>query len=123
MPFARSTPLFYYNKDMFAEIGVTEAPKTWDEFIGYAPQLVKKDGDTLTQAAFAHPSSGSYIAWLFQGVVWQYGGQYSDAEFNMQLNQGGCIDAGNMYRSSVADGWASTPRMSTRTSSMVSTPR
>jgi sn-glycerol 3-phosphate transport system substrate-binding protein len=109
MPFARSTPLFYYNRDAFAEIGVTEAPKTWDEFTGYAQQLVQKDGDTLTRAAFAHPSSGSYIAWLFQGVVWQFGGQYSDADFNMQINQGGSVEAGNFYRSSVADGWASTP--------------
>lgn len=109
MPFARSTPLFYYNRDMFGEIGVTEAPKTWEEFTAYAPQLVQKDGDTLTRAAFAHPSSGSYIAWLFQGVVWQFGGQYSDADFNMQVNEGGSVEAGNFYRSSVADGWASTP--------------
>ena len=109
MPFARSTPLFYYNKAAFQEVGLSEAPKTWDEFIAVAPNLVKKDGDTVTRSAFAHPSSGSYIAWLFQGVVWQYGGEYSDADFNMKVNQGGSIDAGNMYRSSVVDGWASTP--------------
>jgi len=69
MPFARSTPLFYYNKAAFQEVGLSEAPKTWDEFIAVAPNLVKKDGDTVTRSAFAHPSSGSYIAWLFQGVV------------------------------------------------------
>ena len=109
IPFARSTPLFYYNKDMYAEIGVTEAPKTWDEFLTIAPQLVQRDGDTLSRAAFAHPSSGSYIAWLFQGVIWQFGGQYSDDDFNMMLNQEGGVAAGNFYRSSVADGWASTP--------------
>ena len=109
MPFARSTPLFYYNRDMFAEVGLTEAPKTWEEFAAVAPQLVQRDGDTLTRAAFAHPSSGSYIAWLFQGVVWQFGGQYSTPEFEMQLNQGGAVEAGEFYRSSVADGWASTP--------------
>jgi sn-glycerol 3-phosphate transport system substrate-binding protein len=109
MPMARSTPLFYYNKEAFAEAGVTEAPKTWEEFMGYAPQLVTKDGDTITRSAFAHPSSASYIAWLFQGVVWQYGGEYSDAEFNMKLNEEGAVAAGNFYRSSVADGWATTP--------------
>ena len=109
MPFARSTPLFYYNKDGFKDAGLTDAPKTWDEFVAVAPQLVKKDGDTVTRSAFAHPSSGSYIAWLFQGVVWQYGGEYSDADFNIKINQGGSIAAGNMYRSSVVDGWASTP--------------
>jgi sn-glycerol 3-phosphate transport system substrate-binding protein len=75
----------------------------------YAPQLVKKDGDTITRAAFGHPSSASYIAWLFQGVVWQFGGEYSDADFNMKLNEEGAVAAGNFYRSSVADGWATTP--------------
>ena len=78
MPFARSTPLFYYNKAAFQEVGLTEAPKTWDEFIAKAPDLVKKDGDTVTRSAFAHPSSASYIAWLFQGVVWQYGGELTN---------------------------------------------
>jgi sn-glycerol 3-phosphate transport system substrate-binding protein len=109
MPMARSTPLFYYNRDAFKEVGVTEAPKTWDEFMTYAPQLAKKDGDTITRAAFGHPSSASYIAWLFQPVVWQHGGEYSDAEFNMKLNEEGAVAAGNFYRSSVADGWATTP--------------
>lgn len=109
MPFARSTPLFYYNKEAFAEVSQTTAPATWDEFLAYASDLVTKDGDTITRSAFAHPSAGSYVAWLFQSVVWQYGGQYSDAEFDMQLNQGGSIDAGNLYRSSVQDGWATTP--------------
>jgi len=109
MPFARSTPLFYYNTAALQEVGMSAAPKTWEEFLPVAPQLVQKDGDTITRAAFAHPSSGSYIAWLFQGVVWQYGGQYSDAEFNMKLNEPGAVEAGNFYRSSVADGWATTP--------------
>jgi sn-glycerol 3-phosphate transport system substrate-binding protein len=109
MPFARSTPLFYFNRDMFAEVGMTEAPKTWDELMAVAPDLAQREGDTLTRAAFAHPAAASYIAWLFQGVVWQFGGQYSDADFNMQLNQEGSVAAGNFYRSSVADGWASTP--------------
>ena len=109
IPFARSTPLFYYNKKILGTIGVTEAPKTWDEFIAYAPQLVKKDGDTVTQSAFAHATSGSYISWLFQSAVWQYGGAYSDADFNILIDQGGAIDAGNMFRDSVQNGWATTP--------------
>jgi len=109
MPFARSTPLFYYNKAAFQEAGLSEAPKTWDELAAAAPKLVKKDGDTLTQAAYAHRTAANYIAWVFQGLVWAYGGQYSDADFNMLINQGGAIDAGNQYLASVTDGWASTP--------------
>ena len=109
MPFARSTPIFYYNTAMLGEVGLTEAPKTWDEFVAVAPDLVQREGDTVTRSAFAHRSSASYIAWVFQGVVWQYGGQYSDADFNMLINQSGAVDAGNFFRTSVQDGWASTP--------------
>jgi sn-glycerol 3-phosphate transport system substrate-binding protein len=109
IPFARSTPLFYYNKGIFAEAGLSKAPETWAEFVEAAPAMVTKDGDTITRSAFAHPSSGSYIAWLFQGVVWQHNGAYSDPEFNIQLNQGGAVTAGELYRNSVLDGWATTP--------------
>lgn len=109
LPFARSTPLFYYNKDIFAEAGLEAAPETWDELVAAAPKLVQKDGDTVTRSAFAHPNSASYVAWLFQPVVWQYGGAYSDPEFNIMINQEKAVAAGNFYRSSVVDGWATTP--------------
>ncbi len=109
IPFARSTPLFYYNKDVFAAAGLTKAPETWAEFIAAAPAMVTKDGDTITRSAFAHPSAGSYIAWLFQGVVWQHNGQYSDADFTIKLNEAGAVTAGELYKASVKDGWATTP--------------
>jgi sn-glycerol 3-phosphate transport system substrate-binding protein len=104
MPFARSTPLFYYNKTMFDAAGITELPKTWSEFAEIAPSLV--DGD---RKAFAHPSGASYIAWLFQGVTWAFGGSYSTPEFEITIDSPETVAAGEFYRASVADGWASTP--------------
>jgi sn-glycerol 3-phosphate transport system substrate-binding protein len=49
------------------------------------------------------------VAWLFQPVVWQYGGSYSDADFNININKPEAVAAGEFYKSSVADGWATTP--------------
>jgi sn-glycerol 3-phosphate transport system substrate-binding protein len=109
LPFARSTPLFYYNADAFAEAGLNEAPTNWSQIVEAAPRLVQRDGDTVTRSAFAHPRSGSYIAWLFQCVVWQHEGLYSDPDFTIRLNEGGAVAAGEFYRSSVVDGWATTP--------------
>lgn len=109
VPFARSTPLFYYNKEAFAEVGLTEAPTNWSQLVEVAPELVRTEGGTVTRSAFAHPDSASYVAWLFQGVVWQHGGQYSDADFNIKINEEGAVAAGEFYRSSVQDGWATTP--------------
>ncbi|MBC8163907.1 MAG: ABC transporter substrate-binding protein, partial [Roseiflexaceae bacterium] len=109
VPFARSTPLFYYNKDMWAEAGLPDrGPETWAEMTEWAPQLLQKDGDTITRAAFAHPSAASYVAWLFQGVIWQHGGEYSTPDFKITLNSPEGIRAAELYRQSVngADAWA-----------------
>ncbi len=111
VPFARSTPLFYYNKDIWAEAGLPDrGPETWAELVEWAPKLIKKDGDTITRAAFGHPNAGSYIAWLFQGVIWQHGGAYSTPDFNITLNEPNSIRAAELYRSSVngPNAWAIT---------------
>jgi len=105
IPFARSTPIFYYDIDAFAEVGLTSSPKTWDEFTAVANDLVRKDGDTVTRSAFAHLTAAGYIAWAFQGVVWQWGGRYSDDDFNIMINQPEAVAAAEFYRQSVADGW------------------
>jgi sn-glycerol 3-phosphate transport system substrate-binding protein len=103
IPFARSTPLFYYNKDLWEEAGLPDrAPENWEEFMEWAPQLT--NGDRL---AFAHPNSASYVAWLFQGVIWQFGGQYSTPEFEMTMLDENSVRAGQFYRDTTSDlGWA-----------------
>jgi sn-glycerol 3-phosphate transport system substrate-binding protein len=106
LPMARSTPLFYYNVDAFAEVGLEEAPEFWSELVEVAPELVRKDGDTITRSAFTHPTGASYIAWLFQAVIWQHQGVYSDPDFTIRINEPNGVRAGQLYRSSVADGWA-----------------
>lgn len=101
IPFARSTPLFYYNKQMFADAGLEDrAPETWAEFMEWAPSLNKPDAETPV-SAFMHPNGASYIAWLFQGVVWQFGGKYSDPDFTMHMTHADTIRAGQFYKDSV----------------------
>ena len=40
LPYGRSTPLFYYNKDHFKAAGLPDrAPTTWQEFAEWAPKL------------------------------------------------------------------------------------
>lgn len=108
VPFARSTPLFYYNKTIWAEAGLPDrGPETWDEFEEWAPRLVQRDGNTLARAAFVHPNAGSYIAWLFQGVTWQFGGRYSTPAFEMTMTDPNTVAAGEFYRSTVNEhSWA-----------------
>ena len=102
MPFARSTPLFYYNKEKWAAAGLPDrGPETWDEFMEWAPKLVEMEGDEMKVAAFSHPDGASYIAWLFQGVAWQFGGRYSDPDFNMYLADEKTVAAGQFYKDTV----------------------
>ncbi len=110
VPFARSTPIFYYNKEMWEEAGLPDrGPETWDEFEEWAQDLVVSDGDSLERSAFAHPGAASYIAWLFQGVIWQYEGLYSDPDFTIRINEAEGVEAADFYRRSVEEGWATTP--------------
>lgn len=103
LPFARSTPLFYYNKDAYKKAGLPDrAPKTWDEFTkDFAPKL--KGSIDATQSIFAN---GGYSAWYFQGVIWQFGGAYSDKDFKMMIAEPKGVQAGEFYRSSIKEGWS-----------------
>ncbi len=46
------------------------------------------------------------VAWLFQGVIWQFGGRYSDPDFTIRLAEPAGVQAGRFYQSTVAEGWA-----------------
>jgi sn-glycerol 3-phosphate transport system substrate-binding protein len=112
VPMARSTPLFYYNKTHWAEAGLPDrGPETWDEMMEWAPKLVQKEGSQLTRAAFGHPGAASYIAWLFQGVAWQFEGQYSRDDFTMTMTDPNTVEAGVFYGDTVNTyQWATFPK-------------
>lgn len=76
VPYARSTPLFYYNKDHWSEAGLDDAaPATWEEFNDQAPKLVESAG---VDAAFAFPMQDQYPGWTLSNVVWGWGGGWSN---------------------------------------------
>lgn len=103
LPFARSTPIFYYNKDAWAKAGLPDrGPNTWDEFINdFAPKL-----KPLAPMVHAIGGAASYSAWVFQGVDWAYGGSYSDPDFTIRIQEPNSVKAGEMWRSMVTSGIA-----------------
>jgi sn-glycerol 3-phosphate transport system substrate-binding protein len=101
LPFARSTPVFYYNRDAFSKAGYDRAPKSWDEFTAdFVPKLKGQ-----APVIFGIGGAASYAAWVFQGVVWQFGGSYSDPDFTIRIQEPNAVKAGEFWRSSVTDGW------------------
>ncbi|MFD5276579.1 ABC transporter substrate-binding protein [Pseudarthrobacter sp. NPDC058362] len=75
LPYGRSTPLFYYNKDHFKAAGLPDrAPATWQEFAEWAPKLKAASG---AQYAFMHPALAGYAGWTLQNNLWGEGGAWS----------------------------------------------
>ncbi|MFC4945303.1 ABC transporter substrate-binding protein [Pseudonocardia sp. GCM10023141] len=76
IPWARSTPLFYYNKAHWAAAGLPDrTPKTWEEFADWAPKL--QSAVPGVQHAFQMPALAGYAGWSFQNLLWGYGGGWS----------------------------------------------
>ncbi|WP_126427183.1 ABC transporter substrate-binding protein [Brevibacillus marinus] len=70
MPFNRSTPLLYINRDMLKQAGLPEeGPKTWDELRSFAEKLSGGAGETQTWG-FSTPID----IWFYEALVFQNGG-------------------------------------------------
>ena len=91
MPFNSSTPVFFYNKDMFKKAGLdpNKPPKTWDE--------VEADALKLKDAGIACPYTSSWETWvqLENMSAWHnvpfasrdngFGGMDAKLEFNNEV--------------------------------------
>jgi sn-glycerol 3-phosphate transport system substrate-binding protein len=101
VPYGRSTPLFYFNKDHFAAAGLPDrAPETWEEFEGWAPEL------TQGETAYMYPDLAGYAGWTLQNVLWGQGAAWSD-EWEITCNSPEAVQAMQWVQDSVfANGWA-----------------
>ena len=73
VPFQRSTPVLYWNKDAFKDAGLDPEtpPATWDEMVAFGKKLTKRDSaGNVSQWGVRIPSSG-FPYWLFQGLTTQ----------------------------------------------------
>ena len=78
IPFQRSTPIFYYNKDHFREVGLDpdKPPTTWDELLEAARLLTIRDSrGNVTRWGFADITSDT---WTIQALILQAGGEYAN---------------------------------------------
>ncbi len=80
LPFQRSTPVLYYNKEAFREAGLDpeQPPQTWEELVEYAKKLTKRDAQgRVVRWGVAIPSENR-STWLLEGLVIQAGGLLYD---------------------------------------------
>jgi sn-glycerol 3-phosphate transport system substrate-binding protein len=101
LPYARSTPLFYYNKTVWQQAGLPDrGPTSWQEFDEWGPRLQNVVGSG--KLAHGWGNATDYLGWTFQGPVRTFGGRYSD-QFDLKFTESGTIAAANYLRSSIHD--------------------
>ncbi len=75
MPYNNSTPLLYYNADLFRDAGLDPdaPPSTWDELHAAASALAVRDGSQLTRWGIGLATSPG---WLMDAFLGQAGGRF-----------------------------------------------
>ncbi|MBT2585857.1 ABC transporter substrate-binding protein [Arthrobacter sp. ISL-95] len=104
LPYGRSTPLFYYNKDHFKAAGLPDrAPATWQEFAEWASKLKATSG---AQYAYIYPALAGYAGWTLQNNLWGWGGSWS-RDWDITCDSPQSVAALQWAQDSIyKDGWA-----------------
>jgi sn-glycerol 3-phosphate transport system substrate-binding protein len=78
IPFSRSTPGMYYNKDAFAESGLDpeKPPLTWEELVSDARKLTRRQSDGTTRWGIELPASD----WFYYALTFANGGETLSAD-------------------------------------------
>src|SRR5262252_4355698 len=78
VPFQRSTPVMYYNKDAFAEVGLDpeKPPLIWNELVSAAQKLTRRAGDRTTRWGLELPPN----AWIYYALAFANGGEMLSAD-------------------------------------------
>jgi sn-glycerol 3-phosphate transport system substrate-binding protein len=99
LPYARSTPLFYYNKPVWERAGLPDrGPHSWQEFDEWGPRLQRVVG--AGKWAHGWGNATSYLSWTFEGPDWTFGGAYS-RKWTLTFTDPATIAAGNFLRDSI----------------------
>ena len=77
-PFQNSTPILYYNTDMFKAAGLDpeKPPVTWQEWVDDAKKLTIMDGKNFKQSGVTILSMYDTLGWLVSGFTMSNGGEY-----------------------------------------------
>ena len=101
LPYIRSTPVFYYNKELFEEVNATEAPVTFAQLGEISKKLmaegkVEKGFELLNDPA-----------WFVQNMIYQLGSNMlsEDGLSAPCLEDGALLEVLSQWRQWVDEGW------------------
>lgn len=97
IPFATSTPILYYNPDLFEQAGLDGPPATWDEFFDAARTIKNETG------AYGVSLAANNWGWQLQSQIWSQGGEYSNADFDTFVDSPTWIEEFGRWRDLIHD--------------------
>ena len=89
----------FYNKDLFAKAGLTDAPKTWAELTDYAEKLT--DPAAKVYGATFSARAGEEGTFQFLPIIQMSGGGYDN------VSTAGAAEVLDLWKKMVDNGWAS----------------
>jgi sn-glycerol 3-phosphate transport system substrate-binding protein len=99
LPLMRSTPLLYYNRDMFKEVGLPDrVPNTWNEFKEFCDKLTKVEGDQTVRQGVSYTMGRTTAHWYLQAAIYAFGGEVSDEDFNILLEEPEAVAAAQLWQ-------------------------
>jgi len=105
LPFNRSTPIAYYNKDLFRELGLTP-PTTWEELTVVARTATKRGrGDAVDRWGFECPVDW----WFWAALVGQAGGTVIAEDGTPELGGEAGVRAVELWQRLVQERWMKPP--------------
>ena len=104
IPWQRSTPILYYNKGAFEEVGLDpeKPPSTWAELVEFGKKLTVRKGNETTRWGVEVPA----IDWIFANFAIQAGqhlGSLEDDPCAVFLDTPASVQAGTFLRSLQAE--------------------
>ncbi len=92
LPYARSVPVLYYNKDAFKEAGIAQPPATWAEFASDAAKLTIRQGSQVTRWGAEFPLDA--YNWIVYALIYEAGGEVISPDLKrLYLDRPAAVDA------------------------------
>jgi sn-glycerol 3-phosphate transport system substrate-binding protein len=87
VPFQNSTPLLYYNVDIYKEVGLDpdHPPATWEEWVAAAKRIAKRDGAQTSRWGIMMPGTYDYLGWITSGLAMSNGGEFYNAGYGGEV--------------------------------------
>lgn len=96
LPFNKSVPAYFFNKDRFNEYRIEAFPRTWDEFFTAMKTMTvdtDKDG-----TADIYGTAFNINTWMFESRLLQFNGQLVDENLQPMFNSPAAVKAINIDR-------------------------